>query len=134
MCDEKIVKSKQCNILWQVDDLKMSHVDPEILPSVPYEIDAEHVNIVKTITTWGKIHNYLGMTIDYSSLCNVKLSMVDCIGNMIDDIPEDTRGESATPSAHHLFVIAEDATKLYRTDANIFYNFVAQILYLSEIS
>ena len=51
---------------------------------------------------------------------------------MIDDIPEDMKGESATPDIHHLFDIAEDATKLYQTDADLFHHFVEQLIYLSK--
>ena len=78
------------------------------------------------------IHKHLGMTIEYSSPVNFKLSMVDYTGKIINDVPEDMRGGSATPTAHHLFDIAEDATKLSRIDADSFHNFVAQILYLSN--
>ena len=31
---------------------------------------------------------------------------------MLDDIPEDMKGESAIPAAHHIFDTAEDAIKL----------------------
>ena len=52
--------------------------------------------------------------------------------DMLDDIPEDIRGESATPAAHYPFDISEDVTKLSQPDANLFRNFVAQLLYLSK--
>ena len=51
---------------------------------------------------------------------------------MLGDIPEDMKGESATPAAHHLFDIAEDATKLSQADADLFHHFVAQLLYISK--
>ena len=41
------------------------------------------------------------------------------------------KGESATPSAHHLFDIAKDATKLSQANAYLFHHFLAQLLYLS---
>ena len=41
-------------------------------------------------------------------------------------------GESDTPTAHHIFDIAEDATKLSQSDAFLFHNFVSQLLYLSK--
>ena len=53
---------------------------------------------------------------------------------MLDEIPEDIWGESETPSAHHLIFIAEDATKLSQTKAELFHNFLSQILYLSKRS
>ena len=40
--------------------------------------------------------------------------MIDYIGKVIDNIPEDMKGGSATPAAHHLFYIAENATKYPR--------------------
>ena len=72
------------------------------------------------------------MTINCSSTDKLILSIVDYIENILDDIPEDMKGESATPVAHHLFDIAEDATKLSRTNVDIFHHFVVQILYLSK--
>ena len=44
------------------------------------------------------------------------------------------KGESATPAAHHLFDIAEDATKLLQADADILHQSVAQLLYLSKMA
>ena len=52
------------------------------------------------------MHTYLGMTIDYSSPGKVIFSMVDYIGKMLDDIPEDMKGVSSTLAAHHLFDIS----------------------------
>ena len=56
--------------------------------------------------------------------------MVDYIGNMLDDITEDMKMESATPTTHHRFEIAEYTTKLFQTDTYLFHHFVAQLLYL----
>ena len=42
------------------------------------------------------------------------------------------KGESSTPVKHHLFDIAEDETKLYQTDADLFHHFVAQLFYPSN--
>ena len=58
--------------------------------------------------------------------------MVDYIVNILDDTPEDIKGQSATPASYHLFDIVGDATKLSQTDADLFNNFVTQILYLSN--
>ena len=72
------------------------------------------------------------MTIDYSSPGKVIFSMIDYIEKMLDNIPEDMKGESATPAAHHLFDIAEYATKIYQADAYLFHHFVEKLLYLSK--
>ena len=62
----------------------------------------------------------------------VILWMIDYIRKILDNIPEDVKGESATPAEHHLFDIAEYATKLSRADEDHFHNFLAQLLYISN--
>ena len=58
--------------------------------------------------------------------------MVNYIGNMLGDTPEDMRVESEILVAHDLFDISEDATKLPWTEADLFHRIVAQILYLTS--
>ena len=126
----KIIDNKQWTILCHVDDLKTSHVDPAVVSSVLYDIDVEYGKIVKMTIMQGKVHKYLRMTIDYSSPGKVILYMTNYIGKMLDNIPEDIKGESATPSSYHLFDIAEDKTKISQADSDLFHHFVAQLLYL----
>ena len=61
---KKLVTDNQCTILWNVDDLKMSYVDPDDFSSVLAKIDAEYGNIAERTISRGKIHKYLGMTIE----------------------------------------------------------------------
>ena len=129
-----IIDQKQCIILWHFDDLKTSHVDPAVVFSVLADIDAKYGKISKMTITRGKVHKYLRITIDYSSPGKLIFSIIDYIGKILDNILEDMKGESATPAAHHLFDIAEDATKLLQADADIFHQFVAQLLYLSKMA
>ena len=66
------------------------------------------------------MHKYLGININYYSPAKVILSIINYILNIIDNISKEMKGESATPAAHHLFDVAEDATKLYQADTDIF--------------
>ena len=52
----KIVKGKQCTIIWHADDLKMSQVDYNIVFIILSYIDAEYGKITKTTILQGKIH------------------------------------------------------------------------------
>ena len=88
----KIIDNKQCTILQHDDDLKTSYVDPAIVSSVLSDIDAEYGKIAKMTIMRGKLHKYLGMTIDYSSHGKVIFLMINYIGKMLDDIPEDMNG------------------------------------------
>ena len=38
----KMVNGKQCTIVWHVDDLKVSHVDPEVVGDVLDQINQEY--------------------------------------------------------------------------------------------
>ena len=79
----------------------------------------------------GKVHKYLGVNIDYSSPGKVILSMVDCIVNMHDDIPEDMKGYQQHP-LHTTSLILRKMRPNYPEPTHIFHRFVAQLLYLSN--
>ena len=128
----KIIDGNQCTILWNVDDLKSSHFNPAVIYSVLSDIDAEYRKIAKMTITRGKVHKYLRMAIDYSSPGKVIFSMIDYIGKMLGDIPEDTKGGSAIPAAHQLFEMAEGETKLSQTETYLFRHLVSQLLYLPK--
>ena len=85
---KNIIDNKQCTILWHVDDLKTSHIDPAVVSSVLADIDAEYGRIAKMTITRGKVHKYLGTTIDCSSPGKLIFSMIDYIEKILDNIPE----------------------------------------------
>ena len=95
----KIIDYKQCTIIWNIDDLKTSHTDLAVISSVIADIDAEYGKITKMTITRGKVHKYLRMTIDYSYPGKVFFSIISYIGKIIEYIPEDMKGESATPAS-----------------------------------
>jgi hypothetical protein len=80
------------------------------------------------------IHNYLGMTLDFSTKGKVKISMVDYIKNTLNALPDDMNGESATPAASHLFDVskATDDMLLDQETAELFHHNVAKLLFLCK--
>ena len=70
----KIIENKQCTVLWHVDDLKKSHVNPAVVFRF---LDAEYGKIAKMSITWGKVYKYLGVTIEPSLIGKVILLMVE---------------------------------------------------------
>ena len=84
-------------------------------------------------STTGKIHNYLGMTINYSTPGKVVFCMEDYIDRMVDECPEGLlKGNPASPVANHLFDINPDCEKLNSVEAEEFHHFVAKLLYLAK--
>ena len=77
---KKIINGKQCTILWYIYDLKISHVEPDVLFDIMKDINDQHGHISPPTITRGKIHDYLGMMINFSSPGKVKFTIVYCLG------------------------------------------------------
>ena len=95
-------------------------------------LDGEYGKINPLVTTHGKVHEYLGMTLDYTEDGKVKIIMKDYIKNMLAELPDDMSGESATPAALHLFTVNEKAEKLDEPTSEVFHHHTAQLLFLSR--
>ena len=55
---------------------------------------------------------YLGMTLDYSTIGIVRISMHKYVDNMLAESPSDMNGVYKTPATEHLFIVDEGAKKL----------------------
>ena len=94
----KIIGGKRHTRTWHVDDLKSSHEDAKVNHKFHKWLDMKYGDdkLGRVRATRGKIHNYLGMTLDYSTSKKLKLSMKDYIEKMIKEFPE-TLKESYCP-------------------------------------
>ena len=84
-CANKIIDGKQCTIVSHVDDLNISHVDPNVVTAVIADIQKEYGKNDTVTFTCGKVHNYLGMKIDFSAPEKVEITMNDSIFDILDD-------------------------------------------------
>ena len=128
----KLINGSQCTILWHVDDLKISHKDPSAVTAVIGQLNDEFGKKAPLTVTRGKIHDYLGMTIDYSLDGKVMISMKDYINSMLEGLPDDMNGESATPAGNHLFQVDPNGTKLGEEQAILFHHNTAKLLFLCK--
>ena len=64
---------------------------PAVISNVLADTDEEYGKIAKMTITQGKVHKYLGMTIAYYSPGWVIFLMINYIGKILDDIPEDMK-------------------------------------------
>mmetsp|Transcript_26079 Transcript_26079/g.37077 ORF Transcript_26079/g.37077 Transcript_26079/m.37077 type:complete len:204 (-) Transcript_26079:2068-2679(-) len=60
------IDGKQCTIVWYVDDMKISHADAGVVDAIVEKIETLFGKMTVTRGTRGKLHEFLGMTIDYS--------------------------------------------------------------------
>ena len=100
----KEINDKQCTIMWYVDDLKLSHVKTEVLEDILSKLQEKWGKEAPLTVTSGKVHVYLGMTIDYSVNGQVTFKMSAFVDKIVTETPEDLlKGVSTTPAANHLF-------------------------------
>ena len=58
-----MVDGSQMTVCWHVDDLKISHRDEEIVSAFAIEMAEDF--FPKTTISRGKVHNYLGIDMDF---------------------------------------------------------------------
>jgi hypothetical protein len=134
----KMINGNQITVTWHVDDLKVSHVEPKVVDDFIEWARSkyEDVKITKMKPSRGKIHNYLGMVLDYSEPGKVKIQMKDYIKKMLEEFPSAKEVEAlkrvSTPAAEHLFRVNPKAEKLNPEKAEEFHTTVAKALFLCK--
>lgn len=78
----------------------------------------------------GPKHDYLGMSLDFSSSEEVALSMNDYVDGIIDQDPAEWSETATTPAATHIFDTNKDTPKVDETRAAMFHYSVVKILFL----
>ena len=128
----KTVNGTQCTVLWHVDDLKISHVDISECERVVALLNKRYGNETPLTVTRGDLHDYLGMTLDYSTDGKVSIRMEAYVEKMLEDLPACFDGSATTPAAEHLFKVNEKAETLDKGNADLFHSTTAKILFLCK--
>ncbi len=82
-----MIHKKQCTILWHVDDLKTSHVDESVLEEVVSKLNWKYGQESPLSVQRGKIHEYLGMTMDYSNHGKMIFKMDNYVETLLEEVP-----------------------------------------------
>jgi hypothetical protein len=127
----KMVQEKQMTVSWHVDDLKISHEETKIVDSFLEWIKKTYGSIGEVKTTRGKIHDYLGMKLDYTVKGQVSIDMVGYIESMVSNFPKDyMKGPTvASPWNENLFKVDESSPTLSKEMAELFHTITAQGLF-----
>jgi hypothetical protein len=136
----KKIEGRQMNICFHVDDCKLSHHKKKVMDSMidylhqEYESIFEDKSVAMTVSR-GKIHKYLGMTLDYTVRGQVKISMSDYIDEILTAFNKTEPKGGGTKSGaapESLFKVDESCEKLKQDKAVVFHNMVAKILYTTK--
>ena len=133
-----MVNGKQFTIVWHLDDLKLSHVDSKVVDKFIEwaKYMYEDPEITKLNPSRGKVHDYLGMTLDYSEPGKVKIYMKDYAKKMLEEFKFKSEVDGlkhvSTPAAEHLFIINDKSGKVGNDKKEELHTTVAKALFLCK--
>ena len=144
----KIIKGNQCTICSHVDDCKISHVKSSVNDGIIAWLLQEYESIFtdgsgKMKVARGRVHVYVGMTLDFTVDRVVKVTMISYVDEIIktwdkaceesqDGFQQVKRQRISTAAPEDLFKVDEDASKLSPAMAKDFHSIVAMTLYVTK--
>jgi hypothetical protein len=135
-----IIEGDQMTICFHVDDCKLSHRKTKVVDRMIEYLRQEYESIFEDrsremTVSRGKIHTYLGMTLDYTIRGQVKITMFNYVDEIITafDKAEPKGGGTKTSAApDSIFKMDENCKKLKQDKAVEFHNLVANTLYSTK--
>jgi hypothetical protein len=144
----KIVKGKQITVCFHVDDCKIFHEHPKVVDEIINWPRAEYESIFEDSlgamkVHRGKVHKYLGMTLDFSHKGQCIVTMHDYLDGILKayDAVIDKHKNGflpvmkrcyETPAPDKLFMVNEDREKLSQDMAADFHTIIAKTLYVTK--
>jgi hypothetical protein len=129
----KMIDGDQITIQFHVDDLKISHMKQSVIGSVLSDLNDVFGTDKKPLAaSTGDIHDYLGLTIDYSEKGKVKFTMYDFLEDILGEMPDDMKGTAPTPANDHLFDVEDDSPALNEKEADFFHRTTARLLFAAK--
>lgn len=130
----KMVDGNQLTISWHVDDLKASHMKPKVIDDFAEWVNKTYGEIAAVKVVRGTIHNYLGMTFDYSAKGQVSIDMIPYLQSMLTEFPDEDLKGAVVPSPwnENLFKVDESSPLLPKQKAETFHTFTAQGLFAAK--
>ena len=102
-------------IVWHVNNRKILHEDPAMLTDILKHLTKRFGIEASLNISCRDVHEYLGMTLDYSEQECVKINMKDYIASILDEVPASMEGTTRTPTSSRLFQVCKTSLKLERT-------------------
>jgi hypothetical protein len=136
----KMIEGDQMTICFHEDDCKLSHRKTKVMDSMIEYLRQEYEGIFEDrsgamTVRRGKIHKYLGMTLDYNVRGQVKITMFDYVDEILTAFNKaEPKGGGTNTSAApgSLFKVDENCEKLKQDKAVKFHNLVANTLYSTK--
>jgi hypothetical protein len=118
----------QCTIVWYVDDMKVSHKDPDVVSAVISNIES---SFGKMTVRRGKEHEFLGMKVVYNENNTATISMRSYLEEAIAESGLEISRTASTPAKHYLFEVDETSPRLDKKRNDSFHSVSAKLLYVA---
>jgi hypothetical protein len=136
----KVVNGTQMTICFHVDDCKLSHKEKQENDKMIEWLRIEYESIFedgsgKMTVSRGNIHKYLGMTLDFTTRRQVKITMFDYVDEILeafDKAEANGGGTKSSAAPDNLFTVDADCMKLKPNKAKDFHTIVAKTLYVTK--
>ena len=126
----KMINGSQSTIIWHVDDLMLSHKSSRVVDSIIAWLESEYSRVDKMMIRQGKVHNYLGMRLDFFKPGKVMVDIEAYLDEIFHHLPSDMDGNTTTPSAEHLLKTHSNAGMLDKETAHFFHHVTEKFLFL----
>ena len=122
-------------IIFHIDDLILAHSKPMITTKYIKLLDGIYGSKDPLTVTRGRIHEYLGMTIDFSMKVGVAITQYDFVKKMYKELHEDLKGAYRnTPATDFLFKVDNSAEPLSKTKKEEYHKTTAKFIWISQCS
>jgi hypothetical protein len=135
-----MMKGEHMTICFHVDDCKLSHSKTKVMDSMIEYLQQEYESVFEDgsgamTVSRGKIHKYIGMTLDYTVCGQVNITMFDYIDDILaafDKAEPKGGGTKSSAAPENLFKVDESCEKLNQDKAVEFQNLVVNTLYATK--
>ena len=128
-----MVNGKQITVQFFVDDLHISCENMDTIDGLIKDLSQKFkTNFQELTVTKGKVHDYLGINIDYSNNEYVKFTMYNFLEDVLSEARPDMNGRSKWPANAKLFDVDVTSTKLNVRDQDYFHWMVARLLFVAK--
>ena len=114
-----MVNAKQLTGQFCIDDLHCSHKDGEVINNLITNSNNKFkTKFNELLVCKGKVHDYLGINIDYTNKEYVKFIMYDFIKYILKEVRKDMNGLLPWLAGDKLFEVNHESPRLSEVDAD----------------
>jgi hypothetical protein len=121
------INGKQCTVMWYVNNMKVSHIDPSVVTSI---LNLMESRFGKMAITRRRVHHFLGMDITYQNDGTASIHMPTYIQDPIDASGLMINTNVPTPCASTLLLIDPLSPALSAKHSDLFHRTVAKLIYV----